>query len=130
LNTSKYIVAAVALVCGFALTAPAQEHRHGFSDHARGVIDRTQDDLRRAAEFERHRGKEVERYENAQRHLSDFDREVSRGHFDKDKLDTAIDDVKNVVEHNTLNAEDRDSLRTDLADLRGVRAEFDSLRGN
>ena len=65
------------------------------------------------------------RYENAQRHLSDFDREMTKGHFDKDKLDTAIDDVKNVVEHNTLDSDARDALRRDLGDLRDVRAEHD-----
>lgn len=90
----------------------------------RRAIDRTQNDLRRAEEFERrHGGKEVERYTNAQKHLSDFDRNYSKGHFDKDKLDTAIDDLKNVVDHNTLSPEDRDALVADLRDLREVRAE-------
>jgi len=90
---------------------------------ARAVIDRTQSDLRRAEHFERQHGKEVDRYSNAQKHLSDFDRDFTKGHFDKDKLDTAIDDLKNVVDHNTLNPEDRDALNADLRDLREVRAE-------
>jgi len=116
-----------AVLCGLAIMAPAQEHERerGFRDHGRGIIDHTQDDLRRAVEFERHRGKEVERYENAQKHLSDFDREMTRGHFDKDKLDEAIDDVKNVVDHNTLDPGDRDALRRDLSDLRAMREELD-----
>jgi hypothetical protein len=118
MRTLKLTVAIGALLASLAITAPAQER-------ARGVVDRTQDDLRRASEFERHKGKEVVRYENAERHLSDFDRELTKGHFDKDKLDTAIDDLKNVVEHNTLDPEDRDSLRRDLAALRDVRAEHD-----
>jgi hypothetical protein len=118
----RNILATVALLCGFAMALPAQTH-------ARGVIDRTQQDLRQGADFERrHKGKEIERYENAQKHLSDFDREFTRGHFDKDKLDTAIDDVKNVVDHNTLGPDDRDALRRDLADLRGVREEHDRIR--
>jgi hypothetical protein len=91
----------------------------------RGVIDRTQNDLRQAEDFERHHGKEVDRYQNAQRHLSEFDRNFTRGHFDKGKLDTAIDDVKNVVDHNTLNPEGRDALDRDLRDLRTVRAEHE-----
>jgi len=69
---------------------------------ARILIDRTQNDLRRAEEFERHKGKEISRYDNALKHLSDFDRAFTKGHFEKDKLDSAIDDVKNVVENNTL----------------------------
>jgi len=118
----RIIPAAIALMCGLAVGALAQEH-------ARAVIDRTQGDLRRAADFERrHHGTQAERYENAQKHLSDFDRDMTRGHFDKDKLDTAIDDVKNVVEHNTLDPGDRDALRADLDNLRAVREEHDRLR--
>ena len=50
-----------------------------------------------------------------------FDRELARGNFDKDKLDQAIDDVKNVVENNTLSPRDRDVLAEDLRDLRELR---------
>ncbi|HWF07477.1 MAG TPA: hypothetical protein VG297_03380 [Bryobacteraceae bacterium] len=115
-------MAAAVLLCGLTAGVSAQEH-------ARGVIDRTQTDLQRAADFERHRhGTEVERYENAQKHLSDFDREFTRGNFDKGKLDTAIDDVKNVVDHNSLNPADRDALRDDLSNLRSMREEHDRLR--
>jgi hypothetical protein len=89
----------------------------------RETIDHTQQDLRRAQEFERQHGKEVARYDNAEKHLSDFDREFTRGHFDRGKLDTAIDDVKNVVDHNTLDPGDRDALVADLRDLRVMRAE-------
>jgi hypothetical protein len=89
----------------------------------RGLVERTQSDLRRAQEFERHNGKEVARYDNALRHLSDFDKQLTRGHFDKGKLDTAIDDVKNVVEHNTLDPRMRDNLGNDLRDLRVMRAD-------
>jgi hypothetical protein len=91
----------------------------------RAVVDRAQNDLRQAEDFERHHGKETTRYQNAQRHLSEFDKNFTRGHFDKGKLDAAIDDVKNVVDHNTLNPEGRDALSRDLQDLRVVRAEHE-----
>ena len=91
----------------------------------RAVIDRTQVDLRRAEDFERGNGKQVSRYDNAQKHLSEFDRNFTRGHFDKGKLDNAIGDLKDVVDHNTLNPADRDALSADLRDLRVVRAEHD-----
>jgi hypothetical protein len=93
----------------------------------RGVVDRSQNDLRRAEDFERNRGKEVSRYENAQKHLSEFDRDFTNGHFEKGKLDAAINDVKNVVDHNTLDTESRDALRNDLRDLRVVRADHDKM---
>ena len=53
--------------------------------------------------------------------MSQFDRELSRNRFDKDKLDSAIDDVNNVVERNTLDPRSRDNLRQDLSDLRRLR---------
>lgn len=93
--------------------------------NSRALVDRTQSDLRRSLEFERRNGKEFKRYENAQHHLSEFDREFTKGHFDKGKLDDAIDDVKNLVEHNTLDPELRDAITSDLRDLRVMRAEHD-----
>jgi hypothetical protein len=56
-----------------------------------------------------------------QHHLSEFDRDLRQDHFDKGKLDTAIDDLKNVVKNNTLESHDRDSLASDLSDLRTLR---------
>ncbi|MGD1070207.1 MAG: hypothetical protein ABSB15_08710 [Bryobacteraceae bacterium] len=73
------------------------------------------------------RGKEVSRYENAHKHLSEFDRDFTNGHFDKGKLNAAINDVKNFVDRNTLDAESRDALRNDLRDLRVVRADHDKM---
>lgn len=90
-------------------------------DRARDLVTRVQDDLQRAAAFTRNKEKERERYQNVQHHLSEFDRELRKGHFDKDKLDTAIDDLKNVVQNNVLESRDRDSLAADLSDLRTLR---------
>jgi hypothetical protein len=113
---------AAAAVLFFGPLLFADHHRQPLRD-TRALVDQTQNDLRNAVEFERHKGKEVSRYENAERHLSDFDREYRKGHFDKGKLDTAIDDLKNVVEHNTLDPRARDTLMDDLQDLRMMRAD-------
>ena len=90
-------------------------------NHARDLVVRVQDDLQKAADFTRNNGKERERYENVQHHLSEFDRDLRQDHFDKGKLDTAIDDLKNVVKNNTLESHDRDALASDLSDLRTLR---------
>lgn len=90
-------------------------------DDMRGVVQRTQDDLRQVRREGARNNKERERIDNARKHLSDFDRNLSRNRFDKGRLDSAIDDVKNVVEHDTLEARDRDALKTDLEDLRHLR---------
>jgi len=118
MNRLHILIASAALSMGvFAQMLVAQ------MNNARAVIDRTQNDLRRAEEFERQNHKEISRYVNAQKHLSDFDRDYVKGHFDKGKLDASINDLKNVVEHNTLNPQDRDALSADLRDLRFVRAD-------
>ena len=106
-----------------AALAFSQDGRYG---RARDLVSRVQKNLRHAERFTPPNEKEKERYHNAQQHLSEFDRKLSEGRFDKDKLDQAIDDVKNVVEHNTLAAESRDVLSRDLQelrDLRGARGE-------
>jgi hypothetical protein len=89
----------------------------------RDLIARVQDDLQRAAEFSRKHEKERERYYNVQHKLSEFDRKLREGHFDKGNLDDAIEDLKNVVKSNTLESRDRDALAADLADLRVMRDE-------
>ena len=108
----------VALLLAASSIAYSQDGRY---ENARSLVARVQSDLRRAEHFTPPNGKEKERYFNAQHHLSQFDRELARGRFDKDKLDQAIDDVKNVVENNTLSPRDRDVLSGDLRDLRELR---------
>jgi len=92
----------------------------GYED-IRDAVQRTQDDLQRVRREGARNNKERERIDNARKHLSDFDRNLNKNKFDKDRLDSAIDDVKNVVEHDTLEARDRDALRADLEDLRHLR---------
>jgi hypothetical protein len=95
---------------------------------ARNLVQRVQEDMRRAADFARqtpaiHKDrKQIERWDNAQRSMSEFDKHLSKGKFDKGELDGAINDLKNVVDHNTLSSEDRDVLNRDLGDLRQFRS--------
>ena len=103
-----------------------RDERHDRHDgpygRARDLIGRVQHDLARAQKMAPVAGRQRDRYDNAQRHLSEFDDKLSRGEFDKDKLDTAIDDVNNVFKNNVLSPRSRDDLRDDLADLRSMRA--------
>ncbi len=102
--------------------APGDWYQYGdrFGD-LRGLIDRTQNDLRGAAELEHNNGDQRERYRNAQGHLSTFDRHLTKGHFDKGELDKAIHDVQSVLDHNSLQASARDALLRDVQDLRAAR---------
>jgi hypothetical protein len=90
--------------------------------NARALVNRTVTDLRRSADIPRKDNDQRKRVENADRRLSDFDRHLRKGKFDKDKLDGAIEDVKHVIDHNTLSPEDRDALSADLRDLRELRS--------
>lgn len=115
--TSRWGLVLATLLIAAAAMVSAQ----GRYGPARGLVDRVQRNLRRAEHFTPPNEKEKERYHNAQHHLSEFDRRLSEGKFDKDKLDEGIDDVKNVVENNTLSPEARDMLTRDLGELRELR---------
>ena len=104
------------LLSGATVTLFGQEY-----GRARDLVGKVQEDLNRAADFVRNNEKERERYHNVQHKLSEFDRKLREGHFDKSNLDDAIDDLKNVVKNNTLDSRDRDELARDLSDLRTLR---------
>ena len=112
------IISILLLVLGLVVWGYAQDNLYA---NARGLVDRIATDVRRADRMNHDREKERERYANAQRSLSNFDKELARNKFDKDKLDSAIDDLKNVVENNSLDPRDRDELTQDLRDLRALR---------
>lgn len=120
--------AVISLSLGLALvsTVPLAAAGSGWyqeedwHQHLRGTIDRTQNDLQAAAQLEQ-KPKEHDRYRHAQERLSDFDRKLSRGHFDNGKLKDAIGALEDVLDHNTLQASTRDALRADLADLQAAR---------
>ena len=117
-------VSALLCLCMSAISQDRDRDR-GRDNEPHRLVSRVQDDLMRAERTTRARGRERDRYENARKHLADFDQGVSRRQFDKGRLDTAIDDVRNVVDGNPLNPEAKQQLARDLADLRELRERFD-----
>jgi hypothetical protein len=105
----------------FAITGAGWTLQAQNLDRARDLVDRVQNDLVRAEDFTRNNQKERVRYENVQHHLSEFDRDLRRDHFDKGKLNDAINNLKDVVKKNTLAPPDRDELARDLSDLITLR---------
>ena len=101
--------------------APYQDGYPAPYSDLRGLVDRTQTDLRAAADLEHGNEKQRGRYHNAQEHLSNFDRHLVKGHFDKGDLNHAIDNIKDILDHNTLQASSRDALMRDEEDLRVAR---------
>jgi len=87
----------------------------------RGLVDRTQTDLRAAADQEVGGEESHKRYRTAQKDLSVFDRHLTKGHFDKEALGNSISDIQGILDHNTLQASTRDMLLRDVGDLRVAR---------
>src|SRR6185295_1605806 len=80
---------------------------------ARGLVERSQRDLQSIKAAESMKGDERERYQNAMKHLSEFDQKLVHSHYDKDKLDESIEDINNVCKNNTLTPSERDVLLAD-----------------
>ena len=114
---------ALGLAMGSATALPAATggfyHYQDIGD-IRGLVDRTQNDLRVASGLE-HGNKQRDRYLNAQDSLSKFDRKMSKGKFDKGALEHSIHDLKEILEHNTLQPSTRDALHRDMTDLKVAR---------
>lgn len=118
----------VALLLGSMGPTFAQEDRHRDDRHREdryreeNLCQTVAADIQHTEGYTRLKGRERERIENALRHLSEFDSAFQRGKFDKDKLDKAIDDVKNLADNNAMSPEDRRLLHEDLDRLREFRA--------
>ncbi|MFL6448837.1 MAG: hypothetical protein ACJ746_14290 [Bryobacteraceae bacterium] len=106
---------------GFATAADWGFRHRDPNNDLREVVDRTQSDLRTAADLEIKHGDDHNRYKNAQGHLSTFDRKLVKGKFDKGELEKALDDIKDILDHNVLQASTRDSLMRDMTDLKVAR---------
>jgi hypothetical protein len=120
LQTLRILIAILSLGIGLAFAGDHGRDRD-YSD-LRGLVDRVQSDLRSASDLE-HGNKQRDRYHNAQDNLSKFDRNLSKGKFDKGALDHSINGMKDILDHNTLQGSSRDMLRRDLADLKIARDE-------
>ncbi len=100
---------------------PSAEYPAPYGGGLRALVNRTQNDLRLAEQEEHQKGDQRDRYQNAQGHLSSFDRHLTKGHFDKGELDKSIDSIKSILDKNVLQAASRDALLRDLDGLRAAR---------
>ncbi|MFZ0589038.1 MAG: hypothetical protein WAM39_01015 [Bryobacteraceae bacterium] len=114
-------LAAAGVAWGQEYPAPGPEYPAPYGGGLRALVNRTQNDLRLAAEEEHQKGDQRDRYLNAQGHLSTFDRHLTKGKFDKGELDKSIDSIKAILDKNVLQASSRDALLRDLEGLRQAR---------
>ncbi len=87
-------------------------------DEARTLVQHVQDDLHTLHPTAH---KERERVKDALKHLSDLDRKFTKEQFHKRPLSDAIGNVQGILDHNTLDARERDMLSADVYNLRELR---------
>ena len=116
---------------GYPQTYPQQRYPQGYPqayppryNGVRGVVDRTQQDLSSALAMERRGGNQRQRYNDAQGHLSSFDRHLVKGRFDRGELGKAMGSIRAILDKNVLQASSRDALMRDLDDLRRIRSGY------
>lgn len=126
-------VAYGAIALGLVMGSPTI-HAQGYppppygarAPYGGGPVDRTIDDLQSIARSNGvYSNRERQRYDNALRHLGEFQDRLRRRRFDKDKLDQAIEDVQNIVDNNRLDRRAKNVLWRDLGALRTMRARYD-----
>lgn len=114
--------ALIAVLLG-AQSIEAQVYRYN-PEHARPV-DTTIQDLKAIAAHNTYSGREMQRYDTAMTHLSQFAERLHQGVFDKGKLDRSIDDVQNVLNKNPMDGRARNILNRDVLELRRLRRTWD-----
>ena len=105
------------LVSSFART-PAVFAQGDEYNEARNLVQRVQDDLHTLHPTG---SKDRDRINDALKHLSDLDRKFTKDKFSKGPLSDAIGNVKDILDHNTLETRERDMLNADIHDLRELR---------
>jgi hypothetical protein len=108
------------------LNAQYYQYPRPYGDRRIGPVEATMEHIESVARVNgAYSHRERERYDNALRHLGQFQERMRRGYFDKDKLDQAIGDVQNLVDRNPMDGRARDILWRDLGALRSLRARYD-----
>jgi hypothetical protein len=121
---ARFLTAGLAGATVLSGIATAQEYRY-YPEHRRPV-DATLRDLNEISSRSLYNRHERERYDNAIRHLQQFEERLHEGgYFDKGKLDQAIGDVQSVLDHNRMSNRAHDILLHDVTELRELRQHFD-----
>jgi hypothetical protein len=108
------------MLSGSVLSAAGHSAREMDYGDLRSLVDKTQSDLRTATDLQ-HGNKQNDRYHKAQDHLSRLDKSLSHGKYNKSALNDSIDEIKSILDHNTLQASARDALMRDLTELKIAR---------
>ena len=120
---SRCTVSALALALVLAAVPAKAQFGYGRSEQ-RWPADQTIADLKSVAEHNTYNPREMERYDNAMTHLSQFAERLHQGRFDRGRLDHGIGDVQSILNKNPMDGRARDILNRDLGELRRLRATY------
>ncbi len=93
----------------------------GGLEQLRGVVNRTQNDLRYAAGLPTRNGNGRERIAEAEGHLSSLDRKLSEGRMGRSELNKSIDKLRSILHKNVLEGGARNALQRDVDELMTAR---------
>ncbi|HEY1213086.1 MAG TPA: hypothetical protein VGE93_05590 [Bryobacteraceae bacterium] len=118
--------ATIALGLALSVQTLYAQYPRSYGERRIGPVEATIQHIEAVGRFNRaYSRRERDRYDNALRHLGQFEERARRGYFDKGKLDQAIEDVQNLVDHNPMDGRARDILWRDLGALRSLRERYD-----
>ena len=124
-NRRKFVMRTAGVLFAAAGTQVLEAQMYRFNPEHRRPVDATIRDLKMIASHNTYSGKEMERYDSAMTHLSQFAERLHDGRFDKGKLDQSIGDVENVLNRNPMDGRARDILNRDVLELRRLRRTYD-----
>jgi hypothetical protein len=91
---------------------------------ARDLVERSQQHLKTISTPTTMSAKERERYDDALRHLSEFNQGLAQSRFDRRKLDALAGYIYKVCKNNPLEPLDRDVLLADSRRLRLLKSDW------
>ena len=95
-----------------------------YEQEQRWPADQTIADLKAVSAHNTYNPREMERYDNAMTHLSQFAEKLHQGRFDRGRLDHGIGDLESILNKNPMDGRARDILNHDLGELRRLRATY------
>jgi hypothetical protein len=95
-----------------------------YEREQRWPADQTIADLKAVSAHNTYNPREMERYDNAMTHLSQFAEKLHQGRFDRGRLDHGIGNLESILNKNPMDGRARDILNHDLGELRRLRATY------
>jgi hypothetical protein len=126
----KVLLGFSPLLSASLASAQYRDRRPDRDDSFRGdVISRALDHVSNSRSYARVDHHERGHFDQAQRDLRIFQEHWRRGRFDKDRLDGAIENIRDLADSRQLSPRERELLRWDVRDLRELRANRGNARG-